>query len=106
MGFGAAAGARAEPAPALSGLAEPGGRATNAAAPQDELSARSAKLAKQAGLPPWAEDVALAPEPWLERIRDRVQAGDRQGAEHSLRRFVLAHPDHRVPRDLQRLLVE
>lgn len=60
----------------------------------------------QAGLPPWAEDAALAPDAWLERIRDRVQAGDRQGAEHSLRRFVLAHPAQRVPRDLQRLLAE
>lgn len=69
-------------------------------------AAESARLAKQAGLPPWADDIALAPAAWLERIRDRVQAGDRQGAEHSLRRFVLAHPAQRVPRDLQRLLAE
>jgi hypothetical protein len=97
---------RAEPATAASSAAGlPGRAASNAEAARDEL-ARSAQLAKLAGLPPWTEDAALAPEPWLERIRDRVQAGDRQSAEYSLRRFVLAHPDRRVPRDLQRLLVE
>ena len=80
--------------------------ASDSTASRDELAKRSAQLAKLAGLPPWTEDAVLAPEPWLERVRDRVQAGDRQGAEHSLRRFVLAHPDRPVPRDLQRLLVE
>jgi hypothetical protein len=62
--------------------------------------------ARETALPPWANDVRLPPDAWLERIRDRVQGGDRQGAEHSLRRFVLEHPRRPVPRDLQRLLVE
>lgn len=101
-----AADTRTEPAPAVSGIAAPGRTASNAAAAGAGLGERNGQLGKLTGLPPWAEDAALAPEPWLERIRDRVQAGDRQGAEHSLRRFVLAHPERPVPRDLQRLLVE
>lgn len=71
-----------------------------------EVVLGSRRVAKEAALPPWTEDVRLAPEAWLERIRDRVQNGDRQDAQHSLRRFVLEHPQRRVPRDLQRLLVE
>ena len=88
-----------QPADAALGAATSG-----AAAPA--AGRRAAGLAKEAALPPWAEDVKLATDAWLERIRDRVQRGDRQGAEHSLRRFVLEHPRQRVPRDLQRLLVE
>lgn len=60
----------------------------------------------RATLPPWTDDAQLDADAWLERIRERVQGGDRQGAEHSLRRFVLAHPQRAVPRELQRLLVE
>lgn len=80
---------------------------TTAAPRQDTpVAARSAELAKQIALPPWSEDAALDPEAWLERIRERVRQGDRQGAEFSLRRFVLMHPRRAVPRELQRLLVE
>lgn len=68
--------------------------------------ARSIGLAKQIVLPPWGEDAALEPDAWLERIRERVRQGDRQGAEHSLRRFVLMHPQRAVPNELLRLLVE
>lgn len=65
------------------------------------------QLSKQhAPFPYWTEDERLAPEQWLQRIRERVDAGDRQSAVFSLRRFVLVHPQHAVPRELQRLLVE
>lgn len=74
-------------------------------APRRAAGAGRGGAAREA-LPPWVEDAKLEPDAWLGRIRERVRAGDRQGAEHSLRRFVLAHPQQRVPRDLQRLLVE
>ena len=85
------------------------------AAPEAKREARAAELGglrasdsrqRAASLPPWTTDDALAPAAWIERIRDRVRAGDRQGAEHSLRRFKLTHPHRRVPPELQRLLVE
>lgn len=69
-------------------------------------TARSVGLSKQIALPPWGDDASLAPDAWLERIRERVQRGDRQGAIYSLRSFVLTHPQRAVPRELQRLLVE
>lgn len=92
------------------------GAAANAASAQGQrareqdaagLGLEQGRLAKQrAVFPPWAEDERLAPAQWLERIRDRVDNGDRQDAEFSLRRFVQVHPQHAVPRELQRLLVE
>jgi hypothetical protein len=86
-----------------------------AAAPAAKRAAGPAELGglrandarrRATNLPPWPGDDALAPDAWIERIRDRVRAGDRQGAEHSLRRFVLTHPQRPVPPELQRLLVE
>ena len=73
----------------------------------ESITVTGNRVAKaRAALPPWNDDVQLAPDDWLERIREREQNGDRQGAEHSLRRFVLSHPQRAVPRELQRLLVE
>jgi hypothetical protein len=73
----------------------------------DRINVTGSRLAKQrSALPPWVEDVQLEPDAWLDRIRERVREGDRQSAENSLRRFVLAHPQRTVPRELQRLLVE
>jgi hypothetical protein len=73
----------------------------------DTISVTGSRIAKaRAALPPWTEDAQLDPEAWLERVRERVRNGDRQGAEHSLRRFVLTHPQRAVPTELQRLLVE
>ncbi|MBB5206647.1 hypothetical protein [Chiayiivirga flava] len=57
-------------------------------------------------LPPWPEDATLAPAPWLERVRERVRAGDRDGARFSLRRYVQVHPAQPVPDDLTVLLVQ
>jgi hypothetical protein len=73
----------------------------------DAITVTGSRIGKsRSGLPPWTEDAQLDADAWLERIRERVEAGDRQGAEHSLRRFVFDHPQRRVPRELQRLLVE
>lgn len=73
----------------------------------DSITVTGTRLAKQrAALPAWTEDALLEPDAWLDRIRERVRSGDRQGAEHSLRRFVLKHPTRTVPSELQRLLVE
>ena len=55
-------------------------------------------------LPPWQEDAQLAPDAWLERIRERVRRGERNDAVLSLRRFTLKHPAHRVPDELIPLL--
>ena len=57
-------------------------------------------------LPHWREDARLAPDEWLERIRERVRRGDRQSAASSLRRFTLQHPSVPVPDDLTLLLVK
>ncbi|GGA72778.1 hypothetical protein GCM10011521_08640 [Arenimonas soli] len=51
-------------------------------------------------LPPVADDSRLAPDAWLERIRDRIRQGDRAGARASLQRFERAHPDITLPPDL------
>lgn len=79
-------------------------------APRAGISAQTATdavLGKQRDtLPPWPEDASLAPRAWLDRIGERVRRADRQGARHSLQRFVHAHPRHPVPAELQRLLVE
>lgn len=61
---------------------------------------------RDAGLPPWRQDAELAPDAWLDRIRERVRLGDRQGAQFSLRKFQLDHPTRAIPPELQRLLVE
>jgi hypothetical protein len=100
--------AAAGPAPAASGEAESARAfAEDDRESLDSITVTGTRLAKQrAALPAWTEDALLEPEAWLDRIRERVRAGDRQGAEHSLRRFVLKHPTRAVPTELQRLLVE
>ncbi len=63
---------------------------------------RGAALAKPP-LPPVAEDAALAPDAWLERIRERLRQGDEAGARASLSLFLQTHPNAPVPSDLDRL---
>ena len=55
-------------------------------------------------LPPVERDAELAPEDWLERIRQRMALGARQDASKSLERFIARHPDHPLPEDLAGLL--
>lgn len=74
----------------------------DARAEAERRHAQAAGLAarKAAPLPPVAADVALPRDAWLERIRERVRAGDRSGARESLARFRRAHPQVPVPDDL------
>lgn len=50
------------------------------------------------------EDALLPRHKWLERIRSRRDEGDLDTARASLERFVQAHPEARIPRDLRPLL--
>lgn len=54
-------------------------------------------------LPPVADDAALPPAEWLERIRERLRQDDHAGARTSLQLFLQTHPDAPVPPDLDRL---
>jgi hypothetical protein len=49
-------------------------------------------------------DTRLSPDDWLSHIRELVRRDRRQQAIESLRLFVRAHPERRVPDDLQPLL--
>lgn len=69
-----------------------------------QVSGTRLKASAPAGLPHWSQDEQLAPEDWLERVRERVRQGDRPGAIRSLRLFQHRHPSHALPDDLVRLL--
>jgi hypothetical protein len=49
-------------------------------------------------------DMQLSPREWLAHIRELEQQGRHQQAIESLRLFIRAHPDRKVPTDLQPLL--
>lgn len=72
-------------------------RATSAAA------APMAAKAEAASAGPVDADAQLEPARWLQRIRERRDAGDLDGARESLKHFREAHPRVRVPRDLREL---
>ncbi|MHB8912481.1 MAG: hypothetical protein ACYC42_07510 [Lysobacter sp.] len=52
---------------------------------------------------PVRDDARLEPAVWLQRIRDRRDADDLDGARESLARFRQSHPRIRLPDDLARL---
>lgn len=52
---------------------------------------------------PVREDARLPIEDWLQRIRQRRDGGDLDGARNSLMLFRREHPHHRVPDDLRAL---
>lgn len=52
------------------------------------------------------EDARLPHRQWLARIRAHRDGGDLDTARASLRRFVQAHPEARIPRDLRPLLAD
>jgi hypothetical protein len=52
---------------------------------------------------PVREDARLPIEDWLQRIRERRDGGDLDGARSSLMLFRREHPHHRVPDDLRTL---
>jgi len=49
-------------------------------------------------------DALLPRRQWIERIRERRDAGDLETARASLRRYLQHYPEVRVPRDLRALL--
>jgi len=93
-------GSRRAMAPPPVAAAPPAPPAPPAPAPQ---SLDTAGAAKAMPLPPVDEDAALAPEAWLERIRERLRQGDRAGARASLLRLQHAHPALAIPDDLATL---
>jgi hypothetical protein len=52
---------------------------------------------------PARDDARLEAAAWLQRIRDRRDAGDLDGARESLALFRESHPRIRLPDDLARL---
>ncbi len=55
-------------------------------------------------LPSLDNDSKLSPMQWIERIRVRVGAADRNGARESMRRFHIRYPQTAIPEDLLPLL--
>ena len=52
---------------------------------------------------PIQDDTRLEPAAWLQRIRDRRDAGDLDGARESLVLFRQSHPRVRLPADIARI---
>jgi hypothetical protein len=89
-----------------SDLSAAAGAAATEEASRSNAPANALGFSKRVALPPWEADAQLDPDAWIERIRERVQSGDRLGAQNSLRRYQLNHPNRRIPEELHRLLVE
>jgi len=99
---GPAAGAAS--APADQALPHAGFSAPPApAAPAPSANAMADAAPATQILPPAADDAKLAPDAWLDRIRERRRQGDSAGARASLRLFLQAHPEAPIPSDLARL---
>ena len=56
--------------------------------------------------PPASADSPEVRKAWLQRIRELLEAGDRDAASDSLREFVRRHPQAGIPEDLRPLLDE
>lgn len=93
-------------APAQAELERQTAASSPAEATLDSITVTGTRMAPDTSqiLPPWREDAQLAPDAWLERIRERVRRGERNDAALSLRRFTLKHPAHGVPDELLPLL--
>lgn len=73
----------------------------------DQITVTGSRLQNRSGeFPPVAQDFRLAPEDWLQRVRDRRDSGDPDSARRSIREFVRAHPQRVLPKDLRQLLNE
>jgi hypothetical protein len=106
------------PAPGLAAPAEAGAgrdaredytRRRQAAAEAEVLGEIAASRAEESASSIRARvlvDGELAADPWLDRVRTRLRAGDRSGARASLRLFVERHPTRAIPADLRPLLDE
>lgn len=100
-----------EPMPEIAGQAAPSAAApaalrlrsaATASQVQDGQITMTVDLAQAAA----DEDARLPRRQWLERIRARRDDGDLDAARASLRRFVQAYPEARIPRDLRPLLAD
>lgn len=73
----------------------------------DRITVTGSRVQSRNGeFPPVAQDFRLAPEDWLQRVRDRRDSGDPDSARRSIREFVRAHPQRVLPKDLRQLLNE
>ena len=96
----------AAPAPGAS-MAERNAYEQEHSATLDRVEVTGSRIQRaDVSLPPWSEDSRLTPDAWLERVRERVRHGDREGARSSLRRFTREHPSLPVPEELTLLLVQ
>jgi len=88
----------AEAAPAGASAAPSGGQPT-----LDSVVVTGARItpADLLAATPVSEDARLEPAAWLERVRERRDAGDADGARESLALFRKTHPRVRLPNDLR-----
>ncbi|MET0232557.1 MAG: hypothetical protein ABW186_16620 [Rhodanobacteraceae bacterium] len=87
------------------------GAAAGAVAPAADKKATAPERARMPASPTvpsgsveLRRDMQLPPREWLSHIRELEQQGRHQQAIESLRLFIRAHPDRKVPADLQPLL--
>lgn len=70
----------------------------------DRIEVTGTSTLRSEGFPPVSQDFRLAPEEWLQRVRDRRDSGDLESARRSVREFARAHPLRVLPKDLRQLL--
>jgi hypothetical protein len=96
--------------PTESGAAAPAASAGRFAAPMEKKAAAPERARTPAsptvpsGSVELRRDMQLPPGEWLSHIRELERQGRHQQAMESLRLFIRAHPDRKVPADLQPLL--
>jgi len=91
---------RGAPAPVVESFSKQAADTEQDEATLDRVEIVGSRTAADA---PVRDDVALEPADWLERIRQRRDAGDLDAARESLRLFREAHPRARIPTDLRDL---
>lgn len=93
--------AKPVPAPAVAGARKSSAAYADIATESSDSVAMGMPAEKEQAA---AEDARLPRQEWLQRIRERRQDGDEDGARASLERFVQAHPHSDIPHDLRSLL--
>lgn len=97
------------PAPATEALGKfaPADPAFRAQRSTDPASATASPSPSAASVQREVEaDARLTRRKWLQRIRQRRDAGDVDLARASLERYLAQYPETRLPRDLQPLLAD
>jgi hypothetical protein len=95
---------KSENAAASAGAAETTAKSARRDNASSDLFQRAAPSTSPSSSVELQRDTQLPPKDWISHIRELVRQGRRQQAIESLRLFVHAHPDSRVPDDLQPLL--